>query len=182
MAASRGAVYPRARLVSAPEDTPRQRDRTRDRLASLILRYPAGVNRPSFLFALFAFASLACEPAPPVKTASGERIASVSYEERFPLSNDAHETTLHSDRLRRAVEMMDRAGVTAMTGNYEATGVLDKSTLVLTVTTIDRRERKLVVKNCAEPHVCAFFAEAVKSGVAERLPVVCRDALACVKK
>jgi hypothetical protein len=137
---------------------------------------------PLFAAALAAF-TLACEPAAPIKTASGERIGGVSFEERFPLSNDGHETTLHSDRLRRAVEMMDRAGVIAMSGNYEAPGVLDKSTLVLTVTTFDNRERKLTLKNCAEPHVCAFFTEAVKSGVAEKMPVVCRDATpACVKK
>jgi len=151
-------------------------------LAALIIRYPAGVKRSPLLAALLAFVALACEPAAPIKTSSGERIGGFSYEERFPLSNDGHEKTLHGDHLRRAVEMMDRAGVIAMTGNYEATGVLDKSTLVLTVTTFDNRERKLVVKNCAEPHVCAFFAEAVKSGVVERTPVVCRDAVACVKK
>lgn len=131
---------------------------------------------------LLSFVALACEPAAPIKTASGERIGGVSYEERFPLSNDGHETTLRGDKLRKAVEMMDRAGVIAMTGNYEANGVLDKSTLVVTVTTFDNRERKLVVKNCAEPHVCAFFTEAVKSGIADRMPVVCRDAIACVKK
>lgn len=138
--------------------------------------------RSSSFAALLSFVAFACEPAAPIKTASGERIGGVSYEERFPLSNDGHETTLRGDRLRKAVEMMDRAGVIAMTGNYEATGVLDKSTLVVTVTTFDNRERKLVVKNCAEPHVCAFFTEAVKSGIADRMPVVCRDALACVKK
>lgn len=135
------------------------------------------------MVATFAFAgTFACEPSAPIKTSSGERIGAVSYEERFPLSNDGHETTFHGDRLRRAVEMMDRAGVISMTGNYEATGVVDRSTLVLTVTTIDNKERKLVVKNCAEPHLCAFFAEAVKSGVADKTPIVCRDALACVKK
>lgn len=144
------------------------------------MKLPSWVGVP---FALpFALVVLACEPAPPIKTASGERIGGVSYEERFPLSNDGHETTLRGDKLRKAVEQMDRAGVIAMTGNYEAKGALDKSTLVLTVTTEDKRERTLVVKNCAEPHLCAFFAEAVKSGTVERLPVVCRDGLACVKK
>lgn len=138
--------------------------------------------RSSSFAAVLCFVALACEPAAPIKTASGERIGGVSYEERFPLSNDGHETTLRGDKLRKAVAMMDRAGVIAMTGSYEATGVLDKSTLVVTVTTFDNRERKLVVKNCAEPHVCAFFTEAVKSGIADRMPVVCRDALACVKK
>lgn len=139
--------------------------------------------RNSLFAAVLASAALACEPAAPIKTASGDRIGSVSYEERFPLSNDGHETTLHGDRLRRAVEMMDRSGVMAMSGNYEAPGVLDKSTLVVTVTTIDNKERKLTLKNCAEPHVCAFFTEAVKSGIVEKMPVVCRDTTpACVKK
>ena len=141
------------------------------------------MKRPSFVLALFAFLGLACEPAPPIKTAVGERIDGVSYEERFPLSNDGHETTLRGDKLRKGVELMDQAGVFAMLpGNYEAKGVLDKSTLVVTITTFDKRERTLVVKNCAEPHVCAFFSQGVKTGVVDRLPVVCRDGLACVMK
>jgi hypothetical protein len=146
------------------------------------------VNRPrSFaphlvVLVALGLSSLACEPPPPIKTASGERIDGVSYEEKFPLSNDGHETTLHGDKLRKAVAMMDRAGLIAMTGNYEAPGVLDKSTFIVTVTTSDNRERKLFVKNCAEPHLCAYFTEAVKSGLADRMPVVCRDAVACVKK
>jgi hypothetical protein len=77
--------------------------------------------------------------------------------------------------------MMDKNGVMALQGEYAASGVLDKSTLVVTITTAGSRERKLVVKNCAETHVCAFFAEAVKSGVAEKTPVVCRDAVPCTK-
>lgn len=121
----------------------------------------------------------ACDPPPPVKTASGERIGAVSYEEKFPLSNDGHEVTFHGDRLRRAVELLDKHGVLALSGEVQASGVLDKSTLVLVVRTSDDKERKLVVKNCAEPHVCAFFAEALKSGVVEKIPVVCREAVAC---
>ena len=152
-------------------------------MATLILRYPAAVKHSPVVFlAVVAFAGIACEPPKPVKAASGESIVNVSYEERFPLSNDGKEAAFHGDRLRRAVEMMDRAGLTSMSGSYAATGVLDKSTLTFTVTTADKRERQLVVKNCAEPHLCAFFTEAVKSGVAERMPVVCRDATACAKK
>jgi hypothetical protein len=132
---------------------------------------------------VFAFLGLACEPAPPIKTGSGERIGGVTYEERFPLSNDGHETTLRGDKLRKAVELMDQAAVFAMLpGTYQAKGVLDKSTLVFTITTFDKRERTLIVKNCAEPHLCAFFAEGVRTGVVERVPVVCRDGLVCVMK
>ena len=127
-------------------------------------------------------AAVACEPPPPIKSASGERIESISYEERFPLSTESHEVTFHGDRLRRAVALLDRHGVTALSGEYAATGVLDKSTLVLEVHTAGNGGRKLLLKNCAEPHVCAFFAEAVSSGVVDKLPVVCRDPLACTKK
>lgn len=109
-------------------------------------------------------------------------VGSVSYEERFPLSNDAHDVTLHGDRLRRAVELMDKSGVMALEGDFAATGVLDKSTLAIVITTTDGRARKIVVKNCAEPHVCAFFAEAVKRGIAEKTPVVCREPVACKEK
>jgi hypothetical protein len=172
--APRTPVAPSPLRPSRPSTTPEAR--------SDVPRYPRCVIRPSSFAALLAFVAVACEPAPPIKTASGERIGGVSYEERFPLSNDGHETTLHGDKLRKAVDMMDRAGVIALTGNYEATGVLDKSTLVVTVTTSDNHERKLVMKNCAEPHVCAFFTEAMKSGLVDRLPVVCRDALPCTKK
>ena len=141
------------------------------------------MQRPLLSIAFgIALVASACEPPPPIKTASGERIDSVSYEETFPLSKDGNEVTFHGDRLRKAVAMMDRSGVMGMSGDYAATGVLDKSTLTLTVRTIDNRERKLVVKNCTEPHLCAFFAEAVKSGVVEKTPVVCRDSPACTKK
>ena len=140
------------------------------------------MKRFSVTVGLLAFLGLACEPAPPIKTGTGERIGGVSYEERFPLSNDGHSTTLRGDKLRRAVEMMDQAGLISMTGHYEGKGVVDKSTLILTVTTFDNRERTLTVKNCAEPHLCVFFAEAVRRGIVEREPVVCRDAVACVMK
>lgn len=126
--------------------------------------------------------SAACDPPPPVKAASGERISGIAYEERFPLSNEAKEVALHGDRLRQAVELMEKQGIIAMSGTYEAPGMLDKSTLILTVTTADKHERTLSMKNCAEPKVCAFFTEAVKAGVAEKLPLVCRGAVACVKR
>jgi hypothetical protein len=129
-----------------------------------------------------AAASAACDPPPPVKSASGERIAGVSYEEKFPLSNDGHEVVFHGDRLRRAVELLDKHGAMGLTGDFQAAGVLDKSTLVLVVRDTGGKERKLVMKNCAEPHVCAFFADAVASGLADKPPVVCRDAVACAAK
>jgi hypothetical protein len=133
------------------------------------------------LSATFATA-FACDPPPPIKTASGERIDGVKFEEKFPLSTDTNEVTFHGDRLRSAVELLDQAGAITLTGDYEAKGVVDKSTLVMTVRNIDRKERAVTLKNCAEPHVCAFFTDAVKKGVVEKMPVVCRDATPCVKK
>lgn len=133
-------------------------------------------------FAAIGSASVACEPPPPVKSASGERVSEVSYEERFPLSNDGHEVTFHGDRLRRAVELLDKHGAMGLSGDFAATGVLDKSTLVFVVRSADNKERKVVVKNCAEAHLCTFFADAVKSGLVEKTPVVCREAVACAAK
>jgi len=121
-----------------------------------------------------------CSSGPPVKAASGELIESVSYEERFPLTKDVHEVTLTGDRLRQALPLMDRAEVTAMSGDFVAPG-MDKSMLVFTVRNVDQRERKIVLRNCAEPHVCTFFAAAFKGNLIERMPVVCRDGGRCIE-
>lgn len=134
------------------------------------------------LLSAIALGVMACGPVTTIKTSSGDQIGHASFEERFPLSSEAHEVTFHGDDLRRAIALMDRHGVLALSGTYEASGVLDKSTLVLSVRTTDDRERKVVVKNCAEPHVCAFFTEAVTSGVVKKTPVICRDVVACTKK
>jgi hypothetical protein len=83
----------------------------------------------------------ACDSGPPIKTASGERIGSLSYEEKFPLSNDGHDSTFHGDRLRSAVAMMDRAGAISLSGDYAARGVLDNRTHTVTVTTLATLER-----------------------------------------
>lgn len=140
------------------------------------------VTRPTVVVLVLFAVLAACDPGPPIRAASGEHIGGISYEERFPLSNDVHNASFHGDRLRRAVELMDKNGVMPLTGEVAATGVLDKSSLTIVVTGTDGRERKLVVKNCAEPHVCAFFAEALKNGIVEKLPVVCREPVACTKK
>lgn len=134
-----------------------------------------------FRFAIgIAVLACSCSSGPPIKTASGEVIEGVNYEERSPLSPDVHEVTFRGDRLREAVALMDRAGVMGLSGSFQATQVVDKSTLVLTIRGADHRVRKLLVKDCAEPHVCAFFAAAVKSDVVEKAPVVCRDGVLCM--
>jgi hypothetical protein len=140
------------------------------------------VKSSSLFIVAIVLAGSACEPPAPVRTAAGELIESVSYEERFALSSDVKETSFHGDRLRRAVELMDRAGVTAMSGDYSAAGVVDKSTLIITVSAAGHRERKIVLRNCADPNVCKFFATAVQSGVVDKTPAVCRDAIACAER
>jgi hypothetical protein len=77
---------------------------------------------------------------------------------------------------------MDKHGVFSLSGRYEATGVLDKSTLTLTVKTVDGRSRAVVAKNCGEEHLCAFFADALKEGVIEKTPLICKDPAPCTKK
>lgn len=125
----------------------------------------------------------ACAPTPPIKTASGELVDGVAFEEHFPLSKDGREVTLYGDKLKAAVPLLDKHGVIALNGNYEpAKSVLDKGTLVVSVHSPDNKQRTVTVKNCAEPHVCAFFAEAVQTGLTDKTPVVCREAVACTKK
>jgi hypothetical protein len=152
-------------------------------------RHDPSVQQPRFFKAITltalataGAASVACEPPRPVKTASGDSVQEISYEETFPLSTDRHEVTFHGDRLRRAVELLDKHGVMGLSGDFKATGVLDKSTLTLVVLGADRKERKVVAKNCAETHVCAFFAEAVTSGLVDKTPVVCRDPVPCAAR
>jgi hypothetical protein len=52
---------------------------------------------------------------------------------------------------------------------------------VLTIHGQDHRERKIFVKNCAETHVCSFFAAAVKDEIVEKAPAVCRDGTRCLE-
>jgi hypothetical protein len=123
----------------------------------------------------------ACSAGPPVKTASGEIIEGVTYEERFPLSTDVNEVAFKGERLRKAVALMDTAQVIGMSGNFQSGEMVDKGTLLLTIRGQDGRERKILVKNCAEPHVCSFFAAAVKNEVVEKAPLVCRDGVRCLE-
>lgn len=124
---------------------------------------------------------VACSSAP-ARSASGELIESVTYEERFPLTTDVKEITLEGDRLSKAVPLMDQTQITGLASTFVAAepGV-DKSTLVVTVHGAGQRKRTIVLKNCAEPRVCSFFASAFKSAIVERVPVVCRDGARCIE-
>ena len=124
---------------------------------------------------------VACSSAP-AKSASGELIESVTYEERFPLTTDVKELTLKGERLSKALPLMDQAQITGLSGTFVAAEAgVDKSTLVVNVHGQEGRTRTIVMKNCAEPRVCAFFANAFKSEVVERVPVVCRDGARCIE-
>jgi hypothetical protein len=137
------------------------------------------VQRPHFLIAV-SLTVFACSSGPPAKTASGEVIEGITYEERFPRTPDVHEVSFKGERLRKAVALMDSTGVTGLEGSFNAAGVLDQSTLILTIHGAEQRKRTIVVKNCAEQHVCAFFAMAVKGEIVEKAPVVCRDSVRCI--
>lgn len=138
-------------------------------------------NRPLLLCFVVA---LACESGPPVKTASGQRVAGVTIEERFPLSDNVYEMAFRGERLRKAVELMDKHGVFALSGSYEASGALDTSTVTITIVSGEEKdkgdkERRIVVKNCAETKFCAFAEEAKTTGIIDKQPKVCRTAQAC---
>jgi len=114
----------------------------------------------------------------PVRTASGEVIDSVSYEERLAPSPEVHDVSFKGDRLAKAIELMDRTQVTGLSGTFQAADSANKSVLVMTIRGLT--ERKILVRDCAEPRVCAFFAAAVKSEVVKEAPAVCRDGVRCM--
>jgi hypothetical protein len=138
-----------------------------------------GVERSLLLAVGLCF--FACSSGPPIKTASGEVIEAVTYEERTPHSTDVHEVTFKGDRLRTAVALMDRLAVIGMSGDFQADGREDRNTLVVTIRGAENRERKIFVKNCAEEHVCAFFAAAVRSDIVDKAPDVCREGNRCIE-
>jgi hypothetical protein len=119
---------------------------------------------------VIAFALLAaCEPPPPVKTASGERLESISVEE----------TRLTGDRLRAAVALMDKHGVTGMTGTLSAKGVVDSGSVSVVVRPVGGSERRVTARSCVEPKLCAFLDEALAQHLIERRPVACKSAATC---
>jgi hypothetical protein len=129
---------------------------------------------------VIAFALLAaCEPPPPVKTASGERLESVSVEESFPVNPDVKETRLTGDRLRAAVALMDKHGVTGMTGTLSAKGVVDSGSVSVVVRPVGGSERRVTARSCVEPKLCAFLDEALAQHLIERRPVACKSAATC---
>lgn len=126
-----------------------------------------------------AVASVACESSPPIKSSAGELIDGISFEETFPLSNDVKDASLHGERLRTGVAIMDKYGVLALRGDYRASGVLEKGTLTIIVKPVAGAERRVTFRSCAEENVCKFFEEAAAQGVIEHVALVCRNRIAC---
>src|SRR5688572_5196487 len=122
-----------------------------------------------------AIAVVACDSGPPIKTASGELIDSIKFEETFPLSNDVKDSSLGGERLRNAVALMDKHRVFDLRGEYKASGVLDKGTLTIVIKPVAGAERRTTIKSCGHEAVCAFFAEASANGVVDHTPVLCRN-------
>ncbi len=122
---------------------------------------------------------LACDPPPPVKNAKGERIDKIELREDFATSEDPREISFNGDALRKAVELMDKRGVFDMSGSYAAKDTMHQATLVLVVKSTDGKERRIEVKDCAEPKICGFLADLESAGKFERRPVVCRSSNSC---
>ncbi|MBN9166472.1 MAG: hypothetical protein BGO98_43975 [Myxococcales bacterium 68-20] len=135
---------------------------------------------------LVAFAAggaflLACENGPPVKTASGERIDRLTIEERFATSDEVKETSLRGERLRNAVELMDKHGVTSLKGSFESKAVVHTGSVTLIVKPVERQERRIVVQTCAQENVCPFLEAALAKGLIEHKPVACKSEAPCEK-
>ena len=123
----------------------------------------------------------ACDPPPPVKNAKGETIASVELREDFATNDDPREVTFHGETLKKAVELMDKRGVFDLSGDYAAKPTMHQATLTLLVKAEGGKERRVVVKDCAEPTICGFLADLESAGKFERRPVVCRSSNACLR-
>lgn len=122
-----------------------------------------------------------CDSGPPIKTASGELIDTIKFEESFPLSNDVKDSSLGGERLRNAVALMDKHHLFDLRGEYKASGVLDKGTLAIIVKPVAGAERRTTFKSCGHESVCAFFNEASANNVVDHTPVLCRNPVPCDK-
>jgi hypothetical protein len=121
----------------------------------------------------------ACGSPPPVQSSSGEAIEAIEIEERFALSSDARSSSLRGEKLKKALVILERHGLFAQGATFEDRSVVDSTTLTLVVRPQGAPERRIVVRNCAEPRVCAFFRDAAESAIVERAPAVCRAKNAC---
>lgn len=119
--------------------------------------------------------SLGCDPSPPIRNANAQYLKSIEYQETFARSDNTTNVTFRGDRLKKAVELMDKHEVFKLYGKHEAKGVLDSATLTIIVHDDDKREFVIAVKNCAQTKVCAFMKEATDIGLVERLPLVCKQ-------
>jgi len=131
-----------------------------------------------FAFVLIASVASACTPQV-VVTEAGERITGISLEEHYALTTDVRESTFRGDTLKKMVASMDKHGVFSLTGTYEARGVLDDGSVIVVIRTADDRERRIVVKNCMEPHLCEFLGDALADGSVHHKPSVCRTQNVC---
>ena len=119
-----------------------------------------------------------CTGRPPVTTASGERIDAVTVEESFATSEDVRETSFRGDRLRTAVDLLEKHGILGLTGSFESKAVhTGKVTLI--VKPSGAAERRIVVDTCVHERVCAFFHDAHGRGLVERIPVACKSETPC---
>jgi hypothetical protein len=130
---------------------------------------------------MFLLLVIACDGPPPVKNAHGDQIKSVELREEFATNTDAREVSFRGESLKHAVEAMDKRGVFEVKGSFEAKGVIHESTLTLLVKMSDGQERSVVMKDCAEAHVCGFLADMESAGRFERKPVACRSSNSCAR-
>jgi hypothetical protein len=121
----------------------------------------------------------ACDGAPPVKNAHGERIKTVTIEERFPMSDEVRDQSITGEALRAAVASMDKHEVFELKGSFDAPGAMNQSLLTIVIKNSDDQERRVSFKNCAEPHLCSWADDAAKNGWLARRPAVCKLEAKC---
>jgi len=121
----------------------------------------------------------ACQDGPPAKTAAGEHIDRVVIEEEFAMSDQVKKTTLSGDKLRTALELMDKHGVTKLEGTFESKSVVAKGTVTIVVKPTSGAERRIVVNSCVHETVCPFLEAAVAQKLLDRQPVACKSEAPC---
>lgn len=131
---------------------------------------------------VLAISASACDQGPPVKTARGEIIKNVEYEEVYSRSSETNGRTVSGPQLQKFVELLDKHELVSRTGSHDAKGVLDSGTLTLIVRPYSGGERKITLKNCSDEKVCAFFKDVHAAGLMQKEPMLCTSAKPCDKK
>lgn len=112
-----------------------------------------------------------------MRSTTGARVVRITITESLALrAHQPARVELSGADLGPAVSLLDRHGVLKLTPEALTSYGADGSSVVVDVELAGGGERRFVLSNCPEPHVCGFLRDAVASGLLTRLPETCRVA------